>query len=195
MTINFRLAITKQRTVPESSEVDFSANLLSDEVAHWLGTGDLPPQFITGHAMIDHEHRFLIGAIANLRRICIDQTRLENCISCGQEQQVRCENNLIGLLGDVFAFILDHFKTEENVMRDSMLLVVDREMCQAHMEDHAEIAAKVQEIVAALDSVHIVSRIRELDALLARWVTNHVALHDMLLSRWAKRDGSLLRHL
>jgi hemerythrin-like metal-binding protein len=187
--------MTKQRTVPESSEVDFSANLLSDEVAHWLGTGDLPPQLITGHAMIDHEHRFLIGAIANLRRICIDQTRLENCISCGQEQQVRCENNLIGLLGDVFAFILDHFKTEENVMRDSMLLVVDREMCQAHMEDHAEIAAKVQEIVAALDSVHIVSRIRELDALLARWVTNHVALHDMLLSRWAKRDGSLLRHL
>ncbi len=193
--MNFRLAMTKQRTVPESSEVDFSANLLSDEVAHWLGTGDLPPQLITGHAMIDHEHRFLIGAIANLRRICIDQTRLENCISCGQEQQVRCENNLIGLLGDVFAFILDHFKTEENVMRDSMLLVVDREMCQAHMEDHAEIAAKVQEIVAALDSVHIVSRIRELDALLARWVTNHVALHDMLLSRWAKRDGSLLRHL
>lgn len=195
MAMNFRLAMTKQRTVPESSEVDFSANLLSDEVAHWLGTGDLPPQLITGHAMIDHEHRFLIGAIANLRRICIDQTRLENCISCGQEQQVRCENNLIGLLGDVFAFILDHFKTEENVMRDSMLLVVDREMCQAHMEDHAEIAAKVQEIVAALDSVHIVSRIRELDALLARWVTNHVALHDMLLSRWAKRDGSLLRHL
>ena len=193
--MNFRLAMTKQRTVPESSEVDFSANLLSDEVAHWLGTGDLPPQLITGHAMIDHEHRFLIGAIANLRRICIDQTRLENCISCGQEQQVRCENHLIGLLGDVFAFILDHFKTEENVMRDSMLLVVDREMCQAHMEDHAEIAAKVQEIVAALDSVHIVSRIRELDALLARWVTNHVALHDMLLSRWAKRDGSLLRHL
>ena len=193
--MNFRLAMTKQRTVPGSDEVDFSANLLSDEVAHWLGTGDLPPQLITGHAMIDHEHRFLIGAIANLRRICIDQTRLENCISCGQEQQVRCENNLIGLLGDVFAFILDHFKTEENVMRDSMLLVVDREMCQAHMEDHAEIAAKVQEIVAALDSVHIVSRIRELDALLARWVTNHVALHDMLLSRWAKRDGSLLRHL
>ena len=38
-------------------------------------------------------------------------------------------------------------------------------------------------------------RLHELDALLARWVTNHVALHDMLLSRWAKRDGSLLRHL
>jgi len=108
---------------------------------------------------------------------------------------VGCENGLIGLLGDVFAFILDHFKTEEAVMRESLLIVADREMCQAHMEDHAEIAAKVQEIVSALDSVHIVSRIRELDALLARWMTNHVALHDMMLSRWVMRDDSLLRHL
>lgn len=145
--------------------------------------------------MIDHEHRFLIGAIANLRRICVDQTRLENCIACGHARQVGCENGLIGLLGDVFAFILDHFKTEEAVMRESLLIVADREMCQAHMEDHAEIAAKVQEIVSALDSVHIVSRIRELDALLARWMTNHVALHDMMLSRWVMRDDSLLRHL
>ena len=79
-------------------------------------------------------------------------------------------------------------------MRDSMLLVIDRDVCQAHMEDHAEIAAKVQEIVSALDSHHVVSRIRELDALLARWVTNHIALHDMLLSRWIARDDSLFKH-
>lgn len=193
--MNLRLATAVQRTAPISSDAGVSAHVLSDAVAHWLGTGDLPPQLITGHAMIDHEHRFLIGAMANLRRICIDQSRLENCVACGHARQVGCENGLIGLLGDLFAFILDHFKTEEAVMRDSLLMVADREMCQAHMEDHAEIAAKVQEIVAALDSVHIVSRIRELDALLARWVTNHVALHDMMLSRWVARDDALLRHL
>lgn len=79
--MNFRLATTAQRTAHISSGAGVSANLLSDAVAHWLGTGNLPPQLITGHAMIDHEHRFLIGAIANLRRICVDQTRLENCIA------------------------------------------------------------------------------------------------------------------
>ena len=42
----------------------------------------------------------------------------------------------------LLAFILDHFKHEEDVMRDSLLLTVDREVCQAHMEDHAAISAK-----------------------------------------------------
>lgn len=186
--------MTKQRTVTIASLEDKTVDSLSDEVAYWLSTGDLPPQLITGHRMIDFEHRFLIGAIANLRKICIDQTRFTNCIACGPVLQESCESNLIGLLGDVFAFILDHFKNEEAVMRDSMLLVIDRDVCQAHMEDHAEIAAKVQEIVSALDSHHVVSRIRELDTLLARWVTNHIALHDMLLSRWIARDDSLFKH-
>lgn len=183
--------MSKQRTVIVPSCEGISVDTLSAEVAHWLSAGDLPPQLMTGHQMIDLEHRFLIGAIANLRRICVDQVKFNNCIGCGKATQERCENNLIGLLGDIFSFILDHFKNEEAIMRESMLLVVDRDVCQAHMEDHAEIAAKVQEIVSALDSLHVVSRIRELDALLTRWVTNHIALHDMLLSRWVSRDDSL----
>ena len=187
--------MTKQRTLGIAYGEQKSVDALSDEVAHWLAAGDLPAQLVTGHPLIDTEHRFLINAIANLRRICLDQVALKSCIACGKPMQERCEGNLIGLLGDIFSFILDHFKNEESIMRDSMLVIVDREVCQAHMEDHAEIAAKVQEIVSALDSVHIVSRIRELDALLARWMTNHVALHDMMLSRWVMRDDSLLRHL
>ena len=103
--MNLRLATAVQQTAPISSDAGVSAHVLSDAVAHWLGTGDLPPQLITGHAMIDHEHRFLIGAMANLRRICIDQSRLENCVACGHARQVGCENGLIGLLGDLFAFI------------------------------------------------------------------------------------------
>ena len=160
-----------------------------------VAAGDLPAQLVTGHPLIDTEHRFLINAIANLRRICLDQVALKSCIACGKPMQERCEGNLIGLLGDIFSFILDHFKNEESIMRDSRLVIVDREVCQAHMEDHAEIAAKVQEIVSALDSQHVVSRIRELDALLSRWVTNHVVMHDLLLSRWVSRDDSLLRRI
>jgi len=187
--------MTKQRTLGIAYGEQKSVDALSDEVAHWLAAGDLPAQLVTGHPLIDTEHRFLINAIANLRRICLDQVALKSCIACGKPMQERCEGNLIGLLGDIFSFILDHFKNEESIMRDSMLVIVDREVCQAHMEDHAEIAAKVQEIVSALDSRHIVSRIRELDALLSRWVTNHVVMHDLLLSRWVSRDDSLLRRI
>ena len=113
--------MTKQRTETIASLEDKTVDSLSNEVAYWLSTGDLPPQLITGHRMIDFEHRFLIGAIANLRKICIDQTRFTNCIACGPVLQESCESNLIGLLGDVFAFILDHFKNEEAVMRDVIL--------------------------------------------------------------------------
>lgn len=187
--------MTKQRVVSKPVEEGTSVDALSEITTHWLTAGDLPPELITGHKLIDFEHRFLVSAIANLRKLCIDHVGLADCHGCGPGVQQHCESQLIGMLGDVFAFILDHFKTEETVMRDSLLLMVDRDVCEAHMEDHAAIAAAVQEIVAALDPFHVVSRIRELDQLLARWITNHITLHDLLLSRWVAREDSLLRGL
>lgn len=185
--------MTTQRAVSIQMRRDESVDSLSDTTAHWLATGDLPPELITGHKLIDFEHRFLVSAIANLRKVCIDHINFADCSGCRNDLRERCENQLIGMLGDVFSFILDHFKTEESIMRDSLMLMVDRDVCQAHMEDHAEIAAKVQEIVSSLDQLHVVSRIRELDQLLTRWITNHIALHDLLLSRWISREDSLLQ--
>jgi hemerythrin-like metal-binding protein len=190
----FGVAMTAQRMVAKSWTTEVSVDVLSDVIAHWRETGELPPELLTGHRLIDFEHRFLVSSIANLQRVCIDYQTYADCQSCGQDRRAHCEGELIGLLGDVFAFILEHFKNEESIMRESLLLTVDREVCQAHMEDHAAIAAKVQEIVSSLDRSHTVSRIRELDALLARWMTNHIALHDMLLSRWISREDSLLRN-
>ncbi|MBT9521570.1 MAG: hemerythrin domain-containing protein [Dechloromonas sp.] len=187
--------MTKQRVVSIPHMAGAAVDVLSESTAHWLSTGELPAELVTGHKLIDSEHRFLIAAIANLRRVCIDHVNLKDCTGCSDERQQRCEADVIAMLGDVFAFILDHFKTEEMVMRDSLLLMVDRDVCEAHMEDHAAISSAVQQIVSSLDSHHIVSRIRELDALLARWVTNHIALHDLILSRWIARDDSLLRDL
>ena len=99
----------------------------------------------------------------------------------------------MSLLGDLLAFIMDHFQTEEKLMRDSLMVLVDRDLCQAHMEDHAAISGKVQQIVAALDPMHTSALIRELDALLHTWVTHHVALHDLWLMRWVEREDSVLR--
>ena len=185
--------MTAQRMVAKPWTTGVSVDALSDVVAHWRETGELPPELVTGHKLIDFEHRFLVSSIADLQRVCIDHEAHANCLGCSPEQRVKCEGNLICMLGDVFSFILEHFKNEETIMRESLLLTVDRDVCQAHMEDHAAIAAKVQEIVSSLDRLHTVSRIRELDALLARWMTNHIALHDMLLSRWIAREDSLLR--
>lgn len=167
--------------------------LATTEPVGWLANVDLPPELVTGHQVIDAEHRLLLSSISGLRRICVDQTNRPHCGDCASTARHQCEMQLVAMLGDVLSFILDHFKTEETIMRDSLLRLVDRELCEAHMEDHAAISGKVQEIVAALDPMNNVRLIRELDHLLSRWVVNHIALHDMQLVRWVEREDSVLR--
>lgn len=154
---------------------------------------DLPPALLTGHPVIDRGHRHLLSTMASLRQVCVDHANLLDCGECAPQMRQRCDEHLVGMLGDLLAFILDHFQSEEEIMRDSLLLMVDRDLCEAHMEDHAAISGKVQEIVAALDAGNTVRRIRELEKLLSRWVCNHIALHDVLLARWIEREDSVLR--
>jgi hemerythrin-like metal-binding protein len=164
-----------------------------EEVSPWLLGGELPPELITGHKSIDAEHRLLLSCIAGLRKVCIDLVNAPHCGGCNQAVRSRCENELVALLGDLLAFILDHFKNEETIMRNSLFQMVDRDVCEAHMEDHAAISGKVLEIVASLDPMNSVGRIRDLDALLSRWIVNHIGLHDVLLVRWIEREDSVLR--
>lgn len=151
---------------------------------HWFPGAPLPAQLHTGNAEIDFEHAHLLGCMNSLRCLCHNLARQEDCSSCLVETRAHCEGELVSLLGDLLAFILDHFKTEEDVMRQSMLLMVDRELCQAHMEDHANISAKVQEIIVALQPLRTVYLLRELDVLLQRWIANHVLFHDVMVERW-----------
>lgn len=167
----------------------------SDQAPGWLADVELPPELVTGHQVIDAEHRMLLSSISGLRRICADQANHPHCGNCDLAARQHCENQLVAMLGDVLSFILDHFKTEETIMRDSLMRMVDRELCEAHVEDHAAISSKVQEIIAKLDPMNSVALIRELDVLLSRWIVNHVALHDILLVRWVQREDSVLRHL
>lgn len=153
----------------------------------------LPAELNTGLRVIDFEHQMLLSSMASLRQICHDFEALEDCSNCTAKTRVHCEGDLIALLGDLLVFIMDHFQTEEKLMRDSLLVMVDRDLCEAHMEDHAAISSKVQQIVAALDRMRTASLIRELDKLLHRWVTNHVALHDLWLARWVLREDSVLK--
>jgi hemerythrin-like metal-binding protein len=154
---------------------------------------ELPAELVTGHPTLDAEHRLLIASIASLRQVCVDHVNGRHCGACAVARRADCESHLVAMLGDLLAFVLDHFRTEEEIMRNSLLLMVDREVCEAHMEDHAAISGKVQEIVTALEPMRTVTLIRDLDTLLTRWVSNHIVLHDMLLVRWLQREDSVLR--
>lgn len=155
---------------------------------------EMPSALETGHPTIDQEHRQLLTCMSSLRRICIDPERLVDCAGCSGRQRGICETALVSLLGDLFAIILEHFSSEEKIMRDLALRVIDPELCEAHMEDHADISGKVQEIVAALDPMQTAQRIRDLDQLLCKWVRHHIEMHDVLLMRRLGDDhAELLR--
>ena len=153
----------------------------------------LPVDLITGHQEIDVEHQILLNSMLILRHVCRDFATRLDCCGCTPCERRDCESSLVSLLGDLLVFIMDHFWAEEQLMRDSLLMMVDRELCEAHMEDHAAISGKVQQIVAALDPMQTPSLIRELDTLLQTWVKNHVAVHDVGLARWVEREDSVLR--
>jgi len=162
-----------------------------EKISWHEGLADLPAALDTGNYLIDDEHRLLLGIMQDLRRVCIDPVGLVTCSGCQANRQNSCEQEIVGLLGDLFAFILEHFSSEERIMRDAMMQVTDKELCDAHVEDHAAIAQKVQEIVSRLDSEQTVRRIRELDSLLARWIEHHIGLHDLMLVRWLNSDQEI----
>ena len=100
---------------------------------------------------------------------------------------------MLKLLGDLLSLILEHFKTEESMMRESLLVMVDRLQCELHMEDHAAISSRIERAIAALDTLPTVDLLREIERVLGSWVMNHVVTHDMALVNWIEREDSALR--
>lgn len=154
---------------------------------------NLPAPLNTGHGALDFEHQQLLAIIALVRSLCEGFESRVDCTSCSLSNRLQCESSLVGILGDLLAFVLEHFQREERIMRDSFLINIDRAMCEAHMEDHADISLKIQQIVAALDPNRNVVMIRELDALLVRWIDHHIVMHDRLLAEHVKKTGLVSR--
>ncbi len=176
-----------------SSYLEMMTDAASPEGLSASQRSELPSELVTGHRAIDAEHRQLLLSMANLRAVCDFHLRVADCKACQENQRDVCESSLVTMLGDLLSFVIEHFRNEERIMRDSLLLMVERDVCEAHIEDHAAISGKVQQIVASLDPLYTVVLIRELDVLLTRWVSNHVTLHDQLLVRWVEREDSVLR--
>ncbi len=150
---------------------------------------ELPAALETGFPTVDAEHQQLLACMRTLRGLCDGLNSRSDCSACSPLQRRSCDGNLVGMLGDLLSFVLEHFQTEEAAIRDSLLQIVDSDLCEAHAEDHAEISTKVQEIVCALDPMRTVVLLRELDQLLHRWLENHIQMHDLVVARWMRREA------
>ena len=79
------------------------ANLLAPE---------LPAALETGFPAVDAEHRQLLACMRTLRGLCDGLYTRSDCSGCSAGQRQLCDNNLVSLLGDLLAFILEHFQPE-----------------------------------------------------------------------------------
>lgn len=137
------------------------------------------PQLLTGNAEVDSEHRLLLNAIARLRDAC---AALERQADGGADAHIDSEE-FVDLLGDLLAFLVDHFFAEEKLMKACGLTVKEKALCERHMEDHAVISDTVLRIVTTLDTQQTAALVRQLHAVLQEWIEHHIEIHDALLVR------------
>ena len=165
----------------------------SAELLQVLQGDQLPADFLTGNLVVDTEHQRLYALLRSAHHICIDMDGYRDCSGCLRSRRGHCDGSLLKLLGDLLSFSLDHFRTEEGLMRDSLLIMVDRLQCEEHIEDHAAMSSRIERIIAALDDRHTVELLREVNEVLANWVMTHIRTHDVRLVSWIEREDSALR--
>ncbi len=160
------------------------------------GSGpDLMTDWCSGHPLIDAEHQALLGVLRRLPDICQSFLSRMDCSQCSTEARRDCESRLVDLLSEVIEFVIDHFSSEEAIMRRSLLPAIEPARCEAHFEDHAEIMGRLTDILGALTPETTSGRMRELNALLLSWLNEHIRHHDQPLADWLKRDEMLLHEI
>jgi hemerythrin-like metal-binding protein len=138
----------------------------------------------TGHAEIDLEHSLLLACVDRLNTVCRIPDSRCSCRDCLVRTQSECHADLGNLLGDLLMYLVDHFRTEETLMRSHGVARIAPDFCERHKEDHAAIALTIQELTASLDPLQTADLVRRLHRLLSYWLQDHIARHDAVLVRF-----------
>ena len=121
-------------------------------------------EFSVGVASVDLEHRELIDLINDLHDLVGDNASADEVVS---------------MLGEIFAQISAHFALEEKFMRDSHY-----PLYEPHKADHETLLDELRDI---MDLVDVDGQYDEqgLSQDMQRWFTEHFRTHDAKLHRHA----------
>lgn len=131
--------------------------------------------------LIRHEHGLLKEKIGQLRTVCACARTGGDCAACGAESTLACEREVARILEEVFVFMVEHFRTEEAVMREHRLDFADPIACESHREAHAEITERARHLITGLTPQTVLPRLDELVGLIEGWIGGHIAAHDHAL--------------
>ena len=117
-------------------------------------------EFSVGVASVDSEHRELIDLINDLHALIGDSASADEVVS---------------MLGEIFAQISAHFALEEKYMRDTRYPLLDE-----HKGDHENLLDELRDIMELVDvDGHYNEQV--LSENLQRWFTEHFRTHDAKL--------------
>lgn len=117
-------------------------------------------EFSVGVASVDLEHRELIDLINALHALIGDSASADDVVS---------------MLGEIFAQISAHFALEEKYMRETRYPLLDE-----HKGDHEVLLDQLRDIMELVDVDGSYNE-QGLSEDLERWFTEHFATHDARL--------------
>ncbi|HZV55362.1 MAG TPA: hemerythrin domain-containing protein [Rhodocyclaceae bacterium] len=132
---------------------------------------------ITGHPLLDEEHRPLKQALERLDSGCA--TPLRSCTDCPLHHRHQCQSDLDEILTMLFGLVIDHFRKEELLMRK----LPDNSSTDAHRENHqvahADIAERLRRLVQAAHPDTIRTSTKALHDLVSEWLGRHIVDCDL----------------
>lgn len=154
---------------------------------------NVPGELKTGIPIIDDEHQRLRDFIDRLREICTEFETRQTCADCPGDKICACEMALLDYVTELLDFMVEHFRNEENLMKDLGISARQHKRYLLHAEDHANIAERVAVLThPRTPPQETVRAITDTAFILTRWLDHHIAHHDvpMLCTEIAANDGS-----
>lgn len=139
----------------------------------------IDPRWLTGNRIVDDEHARLLEMVFGLRAICRAFDRKESCAGCTAEKVAGCEDRVYNCISELMDYMVEHFGTEERLMKDLGLAARRRPMFELHVEDHARLAGRLSDLTMPGAPEMTVGRIAELSALVLEWLDHHIRIHDV----------------
>jgi hemerythrin-like metal-binding protein len=133
----------------------------------------------TGISIVDEEHRQLREFIGGLRTICAEFDSKPTCAGCTDEKITACDAALLDCVTELLGFMVEHFRNEENLMKDLGVNTKQYARYLLHTEDHANIADRVALLAQPRSRQETVRAIADTASLIARWLDHHIANHDV----------------
>lgn len=132
-------------------------------------------------AEINAEHAVLTNRIVKLERVCEGLDERTSCKDCPPEKTSGCADALIQEIGDLLAYMVEHFRHEERGMQGSGYAIREGAKYSAHVEDHANISEYFTGIVGEFNDADPCPQAVKLRDLLEMWINTHISEFDAAL--------------